>query len=806
MVRALQRPIRMAGCLPLRASAALLLASNLACHVTTADDGHGVTPDTAPRALGSSAEDVLDDVESLMSADYPVAVADSLTGHPLCTDPQSHLDEIDASLAAIDGQDFDQALLGMSEFQRRLYCLGLPGLYAMDYAIGEAIRKSLELPTPERDRAIQALFNPAMLVVDRLMFTRSSYIAAMMRVKNSEIAAAMASYPYQDLGMLVLRPATGTLVRLPSKTCTATQCDRTENNMLAMFADARRFGLGVCNWLSLSHNEFECAAGLACGELEPVDFDELEPAEEGVPRWRSYGTIAAQEYELRYRAPHSDHVVAFSEAAHAVTDGREPDETQQAVAPLRSLDALQVALRSSFSESAGAREHSIFGERFSDNDLLGLCGGFLEPVTLPWAEPAYDMFECLLNQRAEHEASVDCIGQGFAGLAEEARLIRFATDGSTGVLDPECESNPVADGNGRSYTCEDIPEFCNWDDLDDEDANVDTSETSSQDTRAAARKAAEDARLQAATDPRVAADLGTAKANEGSAVETKDAINTANGVKMKFGPWNFTGPGCQHATACYDKQRNVIWVKESAFNDYSQERVLAAIVHEIMHAAMDAMGIPLSKHHDYNQEWGAQVTEFEDVEPVVPEDPHRMPAPDGNECSGFARMMQSVLECIQELHAPGTGPSAIEDWVPWEDPTVTYPRPDESPEEIDECLEFLSGGTTTGGSSLSPCNFMHCPDPNDCWCADLGVPAIQLKGLSNNCGAFIQCAPEYELDPVTCMCIPIGGLPDPDVPPNPLGQMWQTIDARLELGLGEESLFRAHAEPPEDLFPGEPPQ
>lgn len=796
----------MARCLtPL--GALVLLASNLACHATTTDEGPGAAPDPVPRVALSSAEDVIDDVESTMASDYPVEVADSLSGHSLCTGPQSHLDEVDASLAAIDTRDFDHALQSMSELQRRLYCLGLPGLYAMDYAIGEAIRKSLELPTPERDRAIQALFNPAMLVVDRLMFTRSSYIAALMRVKNAEIAAAMASYPYQDLGMLVLRPATGTLVRLPSNTCTATQCDRTENNMLAMFADGRRFGLGVCNWLSLSHNEFECAAGLLCGELEPVDFEELEPSEGGAPRWKSHGTVAGHESELRYRAPHGDHVIAMSEAAHAVTDGRDPNETQQAVAPLRSLDSLQVALRTSFSESAGLREHLIFGERFTDDDLLGLCGGFLEPVTLPWAEPAYDMFECLLNQRAEHEASVDCIGQGFAELAGEARLIRFATDGSTGVLDPECESNPVADGVGRSYTCEDIPEFCNWDDLDDEDANVDTSETSSQDTKAAARKAAEDARDQAATDPRVAADLGTAKAKEGSMVDTKHAIDKARGVEMRFGPWNFTGQGCQHATACFDQQRNVIWVKESAFADYSQERVLAMIVHEIMHAAMAEMGIPSSKHHDYNQEWGAQVTEFGTAsEIVVPVNPHRMPAPDGNECSGFARMMQSVLECIQELHAPGTGSSALEDYVPWEDPTVTYPRPDESPEEIDECLEFLSGGTTGGGSSLSPCNFMHCPDPNDCWCADLGVPAVQLRGLGNNCGAFIDCAPEYELDPVTCMCIPIGGLPDPDVPPNPLGQMWQSIDARLELGVGEDALFRDHAEPPENLFPGEPPQ
>ena len=791
---------------PLRRSL-LLLCASLACQSTGGEASGAPRLDTEPRAAFASAEDVIDDVESGAMASYPVSVADSLAGHPLCSDPQSHLDEMDASLAAVDTHDFDQALLGMSQLQRRLYCLGMPGLYALDFAVGEALRKALELPTTERDRAVQALFNPAMLIVDRLMFTRSSYIAALMRVKNAEISASMASYPYQDLGMLVLRPATGTLVRLPSRTCTASGCDRTESNMLAMFADGRRFGLGSCSWLSLAHDEFECVAGLPCGGLEPVDFEELEPAKEGVPRWASFGTVAGEEYELRYRLPHGDHVVAFADAAHAITDGRDANETQSVIAPMRSFEALELSQRTSFSESNGPRMHSIFGELFDDNDLIGLCGGHLTPVSMPWAAPAYDMFECLLNARQEHEASVDCIGQGFAEVADETRLLRFAKDGSTGVLDPDCESNPVADGEGRSYTCADIPEFCNWDDLDDEDANVDTSSTTSQDTKGAARSAAEDARVQAQTDPRVAADLSVAKTTEGSTVTVHDAVQTGKGVKIFFGPWDFTGTGCEHAHACYFSGPKIIKVKESVFTDFPYQQAVEAIVHEIMHAAMDSMGIAQAKHHNYNQAWGAGNVEFFDEEVgAVPPPPNRMPGPDGNECSGFARMMQSVLECIQELHAPGSGAAGLEGYVPWEDPTVTYPRPDESPEEIDECLEFLSGGGGgAGGSSLSPCNFMHCPDPNDCWCADLGMPAIQLKNLGNNCGAFIECAPEYELDPVTCMCVPIGGLPDPEVPPNPLGQMWQSIDVRLQLGLGEQSLIRDHSQPPEDLFPGEPP-
>ncbi len=776
----------------------------LVCACTSVADEAGMADEHA-RASSSAtnAEEVLAATESITLHDYPVRVARSVAKDPRCGGGQDHLDEIRGYLQAIDRADFGGAVAALAEFQRRLYCLGLPGMRALDFAVGEAMRRAVALPTDERNRALAALFNPAALIVDQLMFTRTSYVASLMRLYQPQLQAALHKFPTDDIGMLVLRPTTGSLVRLPSETCSATACAPSEQQMLAMFADPRRFGLGVCNWLALAHNEWVCTAGVACGESAPA-LDQLAPADPGVERWGRYGLAHGVEAELRYRPLHGDAVLAHADAMREVT-AVEATPLEKALWPVRSTDELELVLRSANAESEGARDHVVFGEHYTDADFMAMCGGVLEPVNMPWTTPPYDLFECLLDQRDAFEASVDCVGQGNAILIEEMRTISFDAGGGTGVLDPACRSNPLTEDGGLApghhFTCEDIPEFC--EDPTAQSGPVNTEPSASAAEAAEYRATTALARAQARNDASVAADLSLAKVVAGSTREVGAAVDFGNSATVNFGAYNFGG-GCEHATACYDAATHTIWVQDSAFQQYPYEQVLGAIVHEIMHAALTYLGVPAADQHDYIGGRGATVVEFgEDEEPVLPRSNNQMPAPDGNDCSVFRRAMDATLQCLDELSHPGSHKHDLAGFEPWKDPRKAYPNPDAPVDEVDECAAYAVGGGGPGGSSFSPCNLMHCLEPDSCWCADGGLPAVQLGGVAvRACGNYTDCGDELVLDPISCQCVPYGGLQDPVLPDNPLGDAWAAIDARLSSGAdAQDVMFPSQAQTPNGLFP-----
>jgi hypothetical protein len=758
-----------------------------------------------PRAGGPShAEDVLDAAQIAVTARYPLRVADSLAGHAECTahDP-AKLPELLDYLAAMDAQDFRAAVGALAALQTRMYCLGLPGMTGLDLTIGEAMVAAMALPVAERNRTIVALFNPAMLVVDRLAFTRRSHIAVVMRVYQSEVAAALATYPTDAVGVLVLRPATGSLVRLPSVTCSASSCLPSERQMAAMFTDPRRFGIGACNWLYLSHNEWVCTAGLPCGSPQ---LDGLEPAEAGGPRHEAFGRVVADGETLRFRSPAAPWLLEHVDRSRTLAKIA-PTALEKALAPVRTVDGLQMVLRSGDAEVPG-RVHDVFGVDYHDADFQGMCGGVLEPPYMPWMTPPYDLFECLLDARKAYEASVDCVGQGNAVILDAMQVIGFDGGGGSGVLDPGCHTNPLGDGEDEPlappihFTCEDLPEFCEGNGSDPE---PDTSDAGSltDNERAAARTDAQLARAQARNDSQVASDLANAKASERSAVDLLAAIEYGATAPISIGDYNFGGD-CLGAAACYDSASHTIYVDTDALRTFPASQVLGGIVHEIMHAAMTYMGIPRARHHLYNDRWGRGEVDFDETEGAieVPKPHNRMPAPDGNDCSVFARAMDATLECIEHLHQPGR--PEVDDFAPWKDPRVVYPDPEADSGATIECGEYMVGGDDGGGSSTSPCNVMHCVDPDNCWCADGGLPAIQLGGdLSRACGHFTDCGADYQLDPVTCMCVPIGGLPAPVLPDNPLGTMWAAIGERIaDKTSAGATLFPPRKHAPAGLFPG----
>lgn len=765
--------------------------------------------DTALRASPMQAEDVFDQIESTTLVEYPVIAARSVKKDARCNGDLSHLDEVEDYLAAVDAGDFGDAVAALAAFQRRLYCLGFTGMRALDLAIGSAIQRAIELPEPERGRAVRALFNPAVLLIDQLAFTRESFTAQLMRLHRNEIELAMKDFPTDDIGMMVLRPATGSLVRLPSQTCSATWCGESEQQMLAMLGDPKRFGLGNCNWLSLAHNEWVCTAGLPCGAEPTVDFDEMQPADPDEPRWRTHGTAHGDEIDLRYRSLHGDAVVAYSDATREAQKTK-PTETERALWPARTLEGLTMIARTPNAESEGDPVHVIFGEEYSDADFMGMCGGALQPVNMPWATPPYDLFECLLDQRAEYEASVDCIGQGNAILLEELRLFSFDVGGNTGVLDPACNTNPLAatpnEGGGYSFTCEELwgAEACV---IDDGEGPVNSEPGHTPTEAAEHRQTAAFARAEARSDASVASDLTLAKIAWGSNRSVSDALAHADSAPINVGNYNFgQNGGCEDAAACYDANTHTIYVQANVFAD--PQLAVGVIVHELMHAALTYLGVAGSEHHGYIGNRGYPVTTLEEGEPIIGGGGggHRMPGPEGNDCSVFSRMMDATLECLDDLAHPGGIDPTIEGYRPWSDPRKAFPNPEAEVEEVDECLAYAVGGGNDPGSSVSPCNFMHCIEPDNCWCAGDGLPDVQLRGLPGEaCGRFTNCGPDMEIDPVTCQCLPIGGLDDPDFPDNPLGNAWAQIDVRMKAGTEPaDVLFPKQMQAPQGLFPEGP--
>jgi hypothetical protein len=206
-----------------------------------------------------SAATLVDAVYADTSRLVPIVPAASLTDNPACMHLTSGAEGLRDMVTEIRGGHYGDYLASLARFEDMLRCLGERSTRSVDLALSISIYRSAELPAKERDALLMALLNPALFVLDQIEHTGHAWVPHAIKARETAVRNVASAYP-KELGVWFLDRRTGTIVRIPGKTCAPdpTSCKNTIEQFMEALLDPRQLGDGSCSMADMVVSGFHC--------------------------------------------------------------------------------------------------------------------------------------------------------------------------------------------------------------------------------------------------------------------------------------------------------------------------------------------------------------------------------------------------------------------------------------------------------------------------------------------------------------------------------------------------------------------
>jgi hypothetical protein len=155
---------------------------------------------------------------------------------------------------------FSDAYRELARFASGLTCLDFDGVRLWDSVIGSFLEKLVLEVNPDISvsEAVQALWNPALLVVDILQVTGDSYIVDVYKNNAELFRSALQDFPVDTYGAAFLEDfGHGKLVRITGPAAS--------DNLVTALTHPTRLGVGLCSMLDHAlkrSSDINCVAGL----------------------------------------------------------------------------------------------------------------------------------------------------------------------------------------------------------------------------------------------------------------------------------------------------------------------------------------------------------------------------------------------------------------------------------------------------------------------------------------------------------------------------------------------------------------
>ena len=151
---------------------------------------------------------------------------------------------------------FQRALQELEAFSSSLTCLHVDGIRYWDFIFGVFLQDVIagNVKSLQKCEAIQALWNPSLLVLDLIQHTGESEIIDTFNANHNLLTSCLSSYPVDSYGAAILPTAVGgKLVRFPKQSALS--------NLLQLAKDPKILGFGLC---SLADHANKAQATVAC--------------------------------------------------------------------------------------------------------------------------------------------------------------------------------------------------------------------------------------------------------------------------------------------------------------------------------------------------------------------------------------------------------------------------------------------------------------------------------------------------------------------------------------------------------------
>lgn len=195
-------------------------------------------------------------------------------------------------VTAFQAGDFPEAVRVLERIMEYLRVVSKNTVRAVEFALAAQMKAVLSRPdlADEKSSCMKAIINPAIMVADRLLYTRISLVQRLVHWNAAATFEAASGYPI-GVGLFCYDERSGNLVELGPRFRTNTGFPVIEtavSGMLQALADPRRLGLGLCSCVELGLNNFICEARIPCasggeptggvaGGLIPGDFPSSLP-------------------------------------------------------------------------------------------------------------------------------------------------------------------------------------------------------------------------------------------------------------------------------------------------------------------------------------------------------------------------------------------------------------------------------------------------------------------------------------------------------------------------------------------------
>jgi|GEM_PF-2374697 len=655
---------------------------------------------------------------------FPPQPAASLAGDAECSVSTDWAALLVDPMEALQDGDPKANLEALSALQFQLQCLDEASVRVLDVAVGVMLHRAAELPEDQGDTLVAGMWNAGLLIADQLMHTGHSWVVSSAELNQDEIRISLERSAWQTVWAFNRR--TDSMVRLPPRMCLGGTCAGTATSMLEAFEDPRRLGSGFCGLEALAASGMRCPQAVQCSPR--AEDARLEGAAE----------FAQMAFGADVFAPNPD-----------VLSGFVPGRESLSPNPFPRSPGL-----SQFGHGAGEAR-----------DVL--CQGGMNPGQAGSAHPPFaDTFECLLQQNREREAALGC------EMGMEAP--DFVSVAVHSVRDPRCGLG--GDDAGTPPPPKPAEEPAERKDPKDltpaQKAALNKAIKSANDTL---KRVRDNAKALTAFTNKINTVIKTLNENPGQfpglakiAPVTEAQVKTALG-KGADAPVAEIIPESEGSLGEAADGKIAVGEELLSGSPANDAEAHNTILEEKLHITLDALKVPGGPNHgDYHH----AIMVLTGV-PMNTTGAHDTLEPGAaGPCSSAAeKAMQEHIECqmqaVEEaLARAGLGrPGLI---PPWEDPRTQKWDQDSAPVDPIECLDL--GGTQLPQTDPA-CARVLCVDEIGCECAGYesgGVGSLPPFG-GQDC-LLTMCAPDQELDPVTCECRGFGEpVPGDGLGPDPFG-------------------------------------
>ncbi|RME55627.1 MAG: hypothetical protein D6790_15795 [Caldilineae bacterium] len=238
--------------------------------------GRAVAParQTSRRTQAVTWEGLWNHVLTEILRKHPIEVAGSVKGQPVCqvggaggasivmgTARPRNRDDLGISqllvgfTRSLEARQYGEATRLLGLFQDRLLCLNRRGLRTLDLVMANYLHQvGRRLPPRERDMAWRGTFNPALLVLDQVLYTGRSWTLSFLYGYRNELRRAMQAYDGAAMGLWLFDYRTGALIQR--------HFDAQEHGFIDGLFTAigrpGRFGNGACSIIEMAATGFNC--------------------------------------------------------------------------------------------------------------------------------------------------------------------------------------------------------------------------------------------------------------------------------------------------------------------------------------------------------------------------------------------------------------------------------------------------------------------------------------------------------------------------------------------------------------------